>query len=197
MIHDNDLLGREPHRTVCEGGTVGHAGDPLPYQTEGGVTLIKVTLFRGSPPGAPQASDGRANGYRVLARMAPPLWHVPDAGAQVVVVFPGGNIESPGAGVICAAGGSDPVDAGPGKAVLNFAGRELIIVADSVKIIGRLAGVESKITTDSRGVKLEDPVGGQLAVEDTFTKLNGDDSTLPVLTTIAPTNAPRVLASPA
>lgn len=198
MIHDNDLLGPQPHQAVCEGGTVGHAGDPLPYQTEGGATLVKVTLFRGSPPGAPRASDGGANGYRILARMAPPLWHVPDAGTQVVVVFPGGLIETPGAGVLWAAGGADPSAAAPGTAVLNFAGRRLIIIADEIQLIGgAVEGMQGKVTTNERGVKLEDPVGGQLAVEDTFTKLNGDDSTSAMLTGTAGAEvpAPRVLGS--
>lgn len=104
-VNESELLGSPADfaQTLCELGTVGHEGDEavadLGESTNGGVDYLKVTLYKGHPRGAPRTADGFANGHQVTARVLDGFWAVPPRGTQCVVLFPGGDVTAPGAGL--------------------------------------------------------------------------------------------------
>lgn len=104
-VNESELLGAQADfaQTLCELGTVGHEGDEavadLGESTNGGVDYLKVTLYKGHPRGEPRTADGFANGHQVTARVLDGFWAVPPRGTQCVVLFPGGDVSAPGAGL--------------------------------------------------------------------------------------------------
>ncbi len=104
---DEDVLGgqanyADPH---IEYGTAGWADqdavEDLGDGSEGtnGRTLIRVTLFTGRDiTKAPKR--GVAGGRPVLVQLMAPLYVIPPKDALVVVIFPGGDFVTPGAGVL-------------------------------------------------------------------------------------------------
>lgn len=126
-------------RRYVEEGTVGWADDKDSTSHgndfKDGNTLLKVTLFEGHPDGEPTTADGKANGHRILARVSGPVWQTPARGSRVVVVFPGGKINTPGNGVIVAFPGPSPSSRfGRDKMVLGDRTKDVVVVGRSVSL---------------------------------------------------------------
>jgi hypothetical protein len=102
-----DLLGTpdEYAPTLLERGIVGwdDAEDwfELGDETNGGLTLVRVQLFKGRDPNiAPKA--GLAQGHRVLVAVTDGFFRIPPKGSECIVAFPGGDVQTPGAGILLA-----------------------------------------------------------------------------------------------
>lgn len=118
-------------------GTVGwdDGADHFDLDAVSGVTLVKVTLFKGRNPTTDGAKpDARARGTRILCRIGAPLFNVPPDAAQVVVAMPADRLLVPGGGVIIS-----QVIASPGtqfsatKAKMDFGPNcDLVIKARSI-----------------------------------------------------------------
>lgn len=126
--HDGDA---DPH--AFQEGTVGWPGSPevteLGTEAGDGMTFVRVTLTRhGAPSGKPTSDDGLANGFKVLARPMGPFWRVPRRGERVLVVFPDGDWETPGNGVILGVIGASPAQKfGRLKSVMDLGDVDLVI----------------------------------------------------------------------
>lgn len=112
--------------SICENGTIGFEGDPLVYDELGsagndGHTLIKVTLYKGKDPDEP-VKKGVAQGHPVMCRLkGDGFWRIPKHGERCIVLFPGGDIQTPGNGVIVACPDASPtVQFKESRAVLDF-----------------------------------------------------------------------------
>lgn len=84
-------------------GTVGwdDGADHFDLDDTSGVTLVKVTLFKGHNATTDgEKTTARARGTRILCRIGAPLFNVPPDGAQVVVAMPADRMLVPGGGVI-------------------------------------------------------------------------------------------------
>lgn len=139
---DDKTLLRES-ATVDRGGiydgTVGweDGADHFDLDSDSGVTLVKVTLFKGHNPTTDgEKTTARARGTRVLCRIGAPLFNVPPDGAQVVVAMPAERMLVPGGGVIIS-----QVIASPGnqfsatKAKMDFGPDfDLVIKARSITL---------------------------------------------------------------
>lgn len=133
----------EPAFTV-ERGTVGWADasdhHDLGSDDNDGTTLVRVTIFRGSRATGKSPQDGVANGLQVLAQVSGPFWAVPPPGQAVLVAFPGGDIETPGNGIImCWLGKSPSVQFKYGRAVVDVGDQDLIVKGKSVTLSDRQA----------------------------------------------------------
>jgi hypothetical protein len=130
----------EDHPHPFQEGTVGWSGSPeiaeLGTESGDGMTLVRVTLFLGSPMGAPQSDDGCANGREVQARLLGPPWRVPKRGARVLLVFPGGDWRSPGNAVVLGeVGGTPSTRFGRTKTVLDYGADDVVITGASVSLV--------------------------------------------------------------
>lgn len=144
-------------------GTVGWADGSEHYDLEpGGLTLVKVTLFRGAvaPAQGETVDPARARGRQILCRLSAPLWTIPDDGAQVTVAVPAGFGATPGAPMILGWHKDTPAQqfgTSSGKdAVLDFGpDRRLIIKAGTVV----LSDYENRylVLSPETGVKVGDP----------------------------------------
>jgi hypothetical protein len=98
---DGDVVGHagqlEP--LVFEPGIVGWNDGGKHYDADDGVTLVKVTLFRGRDATQP-LKPGQAGGQRVLCRIGGGLFRIPKPGTGVMVGFPSWGSAMPGAGLI-------------------------------------------------------------------------------------------------
>lgn len=73
----------------------------------GGRTLVKVTLVRGAHPDD-VPPEGEVRGMQIRARVLGPVYYVPPKGTEVLVAFPGGFEQTPGAAVILGTLGATP-----------------------------------------------------------------------------------------
>ncbi len=115
MFNETEILdSRETADDLAvEIGTIGWEDDPDPHydinqDSDDGVTLVKVQLFRGRVPGT-TPKKAVAQGHKILARLSSQhggLWSVPKLGRQCIVNFPGGFGLAPGAAVITAVAGA-------------------------------------------------------------------------------------------
>ena len=86
-------------------GTVGWDDGSAHFDidAERGVTLVRVTLFKGrNPTTDPSKDSARAKGQRILCRISAPLYNIPPDGAEVHVSVPAGRMLDPGAPAIIA-----------------------------------------------------------------------------------------------
>lgn len=158
LFHD-----RPDDNGSIELGTVGWNDGSDHYDIEaGGLTLVKVTLFRGAvaPAEGETVDPARARGRQILCRLSAPLWTIPDDGAQVTVAIPAGFGSTPGAPMILGWHKDTPAQqfgTNSGKdAVLDFgADRRLIIKAGTVV----LSDYENRylVLSPETGVKIGDP----------------------------------------
>lgn len=105
--NEHDIVGTpdEYAPTIVERGVVGWEDAEewfeLGDETNGGLTLVRVQLFKGRDPGvAPK--PGVAQGYRVLVALADGFFRIPPNRSECVIAFPGGDVQTPGAGVLLA-----------------------------------------------------------------------------------------------
>lgn len=109
---------------VAELGTVGwEEDDDESYFEQGtdendGHTLVRIQLYRGRDPATPIRA-GVAQGHKILACPAGPLWYIPPRGTQVLVVFPGGMESVPGAGTFFVRGRTPAGQFGPKRVKLE------------------------------------------------------------------------------
>lgn len=111
-LNESDLFPEAGGPPAVEAGIIGWDGEDevadVGDDSNGGVTLIRVQLFRGKDATS-DVKPGVAQGHRILARMNGwPLWAIPPKGLQCYVMFPSGFEEAPGAGVIAALPGANP-----------------------------------------------------------------------------------------
>jgi hypothetical protein len=135
LPNDADVLGGHGDLLLFEPGTVGWDGVSPHYDTEDGVTLVRVTLVRGRHPATPLQPDV-AQGYQVLARIGGGLFRIPAQGTSVMVGFPTAFADHPGAGVIvCTTESSPDIQFSPTKAKFDVgADTDFVIKAKSVTI---------------------------------------------------------------
>lgn len=166
MINEQELFDPDPqdHPIQSSWATVGWPGDPdvvdLGSDANDGATLVKVTLKLGAPASKPRSAEGGFNGYKVVAQVGGPGWDVPPKGTRVLVVFPEGDIQTPGNGVIVSRAGVSPTRRfGRKKTVLDYAGKDLVITAKSIALV-----VED--STGKRHVVTLSEEGGVQAISD-------------------------------
>jgi hypothetical protein len=105
--NEQDLVGTpdEYAPTVFERGIIGwdDAEDwfELGDETNGGLTVVRVQLFKGRDPNTPPKA-GVAQGHRVLVALADGFFRIPPKGGECIVAFPGGDIQTVGAGILLA-----------------------------------------------------------------------------------------------
>lgn len=118
-MNERDLLGASSMpdgsmaHAVLEWGTVGWDDDneqtSFGAGTDDGMTLVKVTLYRGRRPGTGRPlQPGLAAGLPVIAHVDARLFQALAAGARVIVGFPGGDIRTPGNGMILGVAAKSP-----------------------------------------------------------------------------------------
>jgi hypothetical protein len=99
--------------TASDHADVGTADDD-------GHTLVRVTLFH-SKPITKDPETGKAQGHEILCQVMGPLYYIPPDGAVVMVAFPDGHNEAPGAGVIIGTiGGTPAIQFSTTRAVLDI-----------------------------------------------------------------------------
>jgi len=135
LANDADVLGDRAEPLLFEPGTVGWDGVDPHFDTEDGVTLVRVTLVRGRHPSTPLQPDV-AQGYQVLCRIGGGLFRIPKKGTSVMVGFPTAFANHPGAGVIvCTTEASPDIQFSDTKAKMDVgADADLVIKAKSVTI---------------------------------------------------------------
>lgn len=77
-------------------------------ESNDGHTLIRVTLNAGAHSST-KTEDGTPIGYQVLCQPLGPLYWIPPKGTHVLVAFPDGDFEAPGAGYILGSTGGTPL----------------------------------------------------------------------------------------
>jgi hypothetical protein len=135
---DHDPQDAEPSQ--IQEGTVGWPGSPeiteLGSEAGDGIALVRVTLRHGAPTGKPTSDDGGCNGLQIQARVMGPPWRIPKRGARVLVVFPGGDWETPGGAVILGEIGASPSSRfGRKKTVLDYGDDDVVITGKTVMLL--------------------------------------------------------------
>lgn len=110
-----DIFGpaREFEHTLVEHGTVGWDGVDAHFDigvggaAEDGPTLVRVQLFKGRDVTRP-VTPTIAQGTKVLVQISWPFFVIPPKGTRVLVAFPGGDIQTPGMGMIIGAYAPSP-----------------------------------------------------------------------------------------
>jgi hypothetical protein len=135
LPNDADVLGGPADLLLFEPGTVGWDGIDVHFDTEDGVTLVRVTLVRGRHPSTPLTPDV-AQGHQVLCRIGGGMFRIPKKGTSVMVGFPTAFAGHPGAGVIvCTTEASPDIQFSDSKAKFDVgADTDFVIKAKSVTI---------------------------------------------------------------
>ena len=130
-----------------------------------GTTLVRVQTYRGKLNGEP-VTPGVAQGHKYLVQITGPLWRMPRKGERVVVAFPAGMRETPGAGAIIATlGASPPIQFSPTRAKMDFGSDyDLIIKARSIT----LSDYSNRfvVVGPDTGIHLNDGSGNVFAIKD-------------------------------
>ena len=120
FAHDADILAKDEDPLVFEAGTVGWASASPHYDTADGVTLVRVTLFRGKSPTTPLVA-GVAQGLEVLCRIGGGMFRIPPPGTPVTVGFTCAFATMPGCGVIvCTTESSPEIQFSPTRAKMDL-----------------------------------------------------------------------------
>lgn len=204
MINTNesDVRAGAPTAVFVTRGVVGWATSSKHFDvgpaTSSGITrdttLVFVTLESGrvvnsSKP--PQA--GKADGQEILCQVGGPLYAIPPKGTAVLIAFPDGMSDAPGAGVIMSWLGASPsVQFSATRAVLDVGGTmDLIIRAKSVTMTdynqpARWLTVGPSPSGGPAGIMMCDEAGGLISLQSGVVGLvasaNGDAKTLIQLT---------------
>jgi hypothetical protein len=186
--HEQELLGTasEYQKYSIEMGTVGWEDDQGPHYSldtspTDGTTLLKVQLYRGKMAGK-AVKAGVAQGHKVLAQLSGPLWHVPDPGQRVLVAFPSGMEDIPGAAVVVAMPGPAPsiqytqtkskLDVGPDHDLV-IKGRSLTFSDYSNRFVSITpAGIVIQ-DTDGSGIIVQSGVINIFSTNTTIVRLDG------------------------
>lgn len=170
LMNEHDILGassradRRDRAVIAEWGTIGWPddGDPFDYGPawDDGMTLAKVTLYRGRKPGyGKPLQPGLAAGARVLAHIDARLWKTLDAGTRVCVIFPRGDVQTPANGFVAFVAGKSPAagfDAStmmlpiPDGSTLNIGDANAVFVAKASPVqtaLDALKAFANKFTT--------------------------------------------------
>ena len=185
LQNDADVLGGRGDLLVFEPGTVGWDGVSPHYDTEDGVTLVRVTLVCGRHPSTPLTPDV-AQGYQVLARIGGGLFRIPAPGTPVMVGFPTAFADHPGAGVIvCTTEASPDIQFSSTKAKFDVGpDTDFVIKAKSVTI----SDYDNRfLHVGPDGVMLQDEVGNGVIMKSgaimIFVADSGDAKTVVQMTT--------------
>lgn len=150
------IIGWEDDEEVADVGT----------SDNGGVTLIKVQLFRGKDATS-DVKPGIAQGHKLLARMNGwPLWAIPPKGLQCYVMFPSGFELSVGAGVIAGLPGANPfVQFSKTRSKLDMGqDQDLVIKARSVTISSY--DNDFIVVGPDSGIMMSDHLGNMVQIKD-------------------------------
>ena len=105
--NEQDIVGTpdEYAPTILERGIVGwdDAEDwyELGDETNGGLTVVRVQLFKGRDP-TTTPKKGVAQGHRVLVALPEGFFRIPPKGSECIVAFPSGDIQTAGGGILLA-----------------------------------------------------------------------------------------------
>lgn len=163
LPNDADVLGPRDDLLLFEPGTVGWDGVDPHFDTEAGVTLVRVTLVRGRHPSTPLQPDV-AQGHKVLCRIGGGLFRIPKKGTAVMVGFPTAFANHPGAGVIvCTTEASPDIQFSDTKAKFDVgADTDFVIKAKSVTI----SDYENRfLHVGPDGVMLQDEQGNGVVIK--------------------------------
>ena len=170
--NESEALDPDPQTQLpsdIQEATVGWEGSPevveLGTESGDGMTLVRVTLKLGHPVGAPQTEDGLFNGARYAVRPMGPIWRTPVRGERVIVLFPGGDWDTPGNGVLLGTVGASPsARFGRKKTVMDFGDSDVVITGKSVALVSE--STAQGASEPSRYVVSVDPRGGAQIVAD-------------------------------
>lgn len=192
-------------------GTVGWDDEDVFYEhndTPGdGNTLVRVTLFRGRDLTKPLDQTGRAQGQRILAKLASGVTHLPDRNTRVLVGMPDPHGTMPANAVIVHADNPNPAavaDMQPGETVFapGIGGQRGILRADGSIEFTTPGGVKLHVGPDK--IELSNGQSTLTIQGDTIT-LNGQiilgaglaSTALPIaLGVSAPSTSSSVKATP-
>ena len=167
IANEADVLrgAREDDLLVFEPGTVGWARAAEHFDAEDGVTLVRVTLFRGKHP-TTTLQRGVAQGYEVLCRIGGGLFRIPKTGTPVMVGFPAAFATQPGAGVILCTTEREPdIQFSATRAKMDLGDdTDLVIKARSIT----LSDYDNRFLAigPDGGIQVQDETGTGLIVKD-------------------------------
>lgn len=158
------------------------------FDTADGITLVRVTLFRGKSPTA-AITPGIAQGLEVLARIGGGMFRIPGPGTPVMVGFPSAFAAMPGAGVIvCTTEASPTIQFSPTRAKMDLGpDTDLVLKARTITLsdysnrfvhLGADGGIQIQ-DSDGTGIIIQN---GNIAI---FSALNGAMKTMLQVTTSA------------
>jgi hypothetical protein len=168
-INESDLF---PHGTppAVEAGMIGWEDEEevadVGVEGNGGVTLIRVQLYRGKDATSDVKPD-EAQGHKILARLNGfPFWCIPPKGLQCYVMFPGGFESTPGAGVIAALPGANPfVQFSKTRAKLDVGeDQDLVIKGRSVTL--STYDNDFIVVGPDSGIMMSDHLGNMVQIKD-------------------------------
>lgn len=188
-MDERDLLGAPSNadgsmtHPVLEWGTVGWPSDNTQVDygaaDNDGMTLVKVTLYRGRKPGTGRAlQPGVADGIPVVAHVDARLFQALPIGARIVVGFPGGDILTPGNGIILAVAGKSPTsgfDAStmtlpvPDGSTINIGDATADFVALAAKVLEAIQDLQKAFKPPPAGLWTPTPNDGGLALQTAIT----------------------------
>jgi len=183
----DDIHGASPTACPVELGVVGweDSDDHSAQLTEdeGGKTLVRVTLMHGRSVKA-GAQRGQAKGQQVLCQIMGPLWVIPPKDQVVLVAFPGGDLESPGVGIVMGWVGASPaIQFNESRAVMDLGPDiHLIIKGRSVTLSdhnapARFIQVGVPVQGGMPGISACDDKGGGFTVQNGVVGLFASDGT--------------------
>lgn len=136
----------------CVVGWDGDSGDHFDNDKSAsdGTTLVKVTI--------------RRSGHQTLVRTSSAIgWQIPTKGTEVMVAFPAGYGDKPGAGVILTTTGASPRRQSGNRIVLDFGDQDVIITGRKVVLQTKSGHFLSM--SDAGGIKLVTKEGTGITLE--------------------------------
>lgn len=153
-------------------GSIGwdDSDDYFDLDSSGGPAFVKVQLFRGGRDIGQTAKAGAGMGAQVLCRVMGPLFVVPSKGSIVLVAFPGGFVDAPGAGIILGqVSGTPSIQFSDTKAKLDLGdSMDLVIKARSITLSdypGSTTYSRYVVIGPDNGILLQDETGSGLTIK--------------------------------
>lgn len=162
--------------TFCENGMIGWDDNGFWYDkgtaADDGHLVVGVQLFKGKDQST-EPKAGVAQGHRILCRIALSPFRIPPRGTPVVVLIPGGDIQTPGNCVVVAAIEENPFQQLDEKRVVFDFGNEthVLIRGASVSLQDTAAGpacfvgVGTPFTGGARGIYAIDETGSGFSTQ--------------------------------
>ena len=155
--------------------------------SDDGHTFVRVTRFDGKSISKDPLTNS-AQGHEILCQVMGPLYYIPPKGTVVLVAFPDGHAEAPGAGVILGTiGGTPAVQFSETRAVLDMGeGTDLIVKGKSVTMSdhaspAQFMQVGPPPQGGTSGINMCDSKGGTISIQDGTAAMVGSNGATPAL----------------